>query len=425
MSDKPTYEESEKAEYRHKQIEESLRESEVRLNTLLDATTELAFLAKSDGTFLAVNDALAKSLGKQKEDLIDKPVFDFLGEVAEERKAILQNIVASKKPFQWKDSRAGRYFDNSAYPILDNNGNVKQIAMFAKDYTERRLAEEALRESEEIYRILVKTIPHGIQEIDESGVIIFGNEAYYRLIGYEEGEIIGRAIWDFIEFETASMKEELQEYLKQLVKDQPLPAPYMQKNRRKDGKVIDVQVDWEYKRDKQGLVTGFISVLTDITERKRAEEALRKAFNELDNKTIQLAEINTALSLLLEKKNEDKTAFEDQVLASVKYLITPYLERMKKGKTDDQQKILIGILETNLKEIVSPFAQKLTAKYMNLTPAEIRVADFIRHDKKTKEIAAFLNRSHKTIERHRENIRKKMGIKNKKVHLQTYLLSLQ
>ncbi len=117
-----------------------------------------------------------------------------------------------------------------------------------------------LKKSEEGYRTLIETIPHGISDIDTSGVITVGNDAYYRLMGYEEGEIIGRAIWDLIEFETASGKEELQEYLKLLVTDQPLPTPYLQKNRRKDGKVIDVQVDWNYKRDDRGLVTGFISV---------------------------------------------------------------------------------------------------------------------------------------------------------------------
>ena len=105
------------------------------------------------------------------------------------------------------------------------------IAELEEKEAERKKAGETLQKSEERYRILVKTIPHGIQEIDTSGTITFGSDAYCRLMGYEEEELLGKTIWDFIEFETASGKEELQAYLKLLVRDQPSPAPYFQRKR--------------------------------------------------------------------------------------------------------------------------------------------------------------------------------------------------
>jgi PAS domain S-box-containing protein len=73
------------------------------------------------------------------------------------------------------------------------------------------------------------------------------------------------------------------DYLKTLVKDQPTPTPYFEKNRTKEGRIIDVQVDWNYKRDKKGHVVGFISVITDITERKQAEAKLIAMKDRLDN----------------------------------------------------------------------------------------------------------------------------------------------
>lgn len=63
--------------------------------------------------------------------------------------------------------------------------------------------------------------------------------------------------------------------MRQLVREQPSPTPYTGRNLNKDGRIIDVQVDWAYKRDEEGRVIGFVCILSDITERRRMEEAIR------------------------------------------------------------------------------------------------------------------------------------------------------
>lgn len=130
-------------------------------------------------------------------------------------------------------------------------------------------------ENEARYRTLVETIQNGIQEVDTSGVITFANGAYHRMLGYEDGELIGKVIWDLIEFEDASEKQAFRTYFKTLVKEQPAPTHYFHKNRTKDGRIIDTRVDWHYKRDEQGILTGLISVITDISEQKAAEESIK------------------------------------------------------------------------------------------------------------------------------------------------------
>lgn len=139
--------------------------------------------------------------------------------------------------------------------------------------TERQQMELALSKSESLYRTLVETIPHGIQEIDRTGIITFGNSALHAMLGYAPGELFGKLLWDLIpEFD----RRVLPEYLAQLMQEQSQPTSYLGKIWTKDGNLLDIQVDWNYKRDEQGQVTGFISVITDITERKQAEEALRE-----------------------------------------------------------------------------------------------------------------------------------------------------
>ena len=101
-----------------------------------------------------------------------------------------------------------------------------------------------------------------------------------------------------------------------------------------------------------------------------------------------------------------------------------YLEKLIKSGLNDRQKAFADILESNLADIISPFLQTLSSRYSIFTPKEIRVAGLVKEGKTTKEIAILLTSSTDTIDFHRKNIRKKLGLKNTKSNLRSYLLSL-
>ncbi|MBW8038581.1 MAG: PAS domain S-box protein [Planctomycetes bacterium] len=126
--------------------------------------------------------------------------------------------------------------------------------------------------SGERYRILVERNPHGIQEIDVCGTIIYANKAHHQMYGYQDGDLIGRSITDFLALD--SQPDELSDYLKVLVEDQLPPTMYYQKILTAHGEERDIEVAWNYLRDTKGCVTGFISVLTDITDRERSKREL-------------------------------------------------------------------------------------------------------------------------------------------------------
>jgi DNA-binding CsgD family transcriptional regulator len=161
-----------------------------------------------------------------------------------------------------------------------------------------------------------------------------------------------------------------------------------------------------------------------VSERKLAERALKEKEAELEIKAKNLEEVNIALRVLLKQREGDKAELEEKVLSNVKDLVLPYLEKLKMTSLDANQISYMSILESNLSDIISPFSRRLSSKYLGLTPTEIRVANLVKDGKTTKEIAEFMNVSDKTVQTHRDNIRKKFGIKHKKTNLRTYLSSL-
>ena len=186
--------------------------------------------------------------------------------------------------------------------------------------------------------------------------------------------------------------------------------------------------------DSEGKIYAVGGVCTDITARKDAEDALKKAHEELeqrvadrtaqlDQKTKTLVETNVALKILLEKREEDKKQLEERVMFNVEKLIYPYLEKLKMVCNQDSQETILQIIQSNLDEITSSFAHKHKDHLSKLTPAQIQIADLIKKGNTTKEIASLLNLSPATIACHRQEIRKRLCLTNKGINLQAALES--
>lgn len=173
----------------------------------------------------------------------------------------------------------------------------------------------------------------------------------------------------------------------------------------------------------EDFLTAVANTLAGIIELKQAQEVLRQREEELQVKARNLEEVNTALRVLLKRRDADKTELEESVLFNIKEVIEPYLEKLRNSGLDERQEVYVNLLESNLCNLVSPFSRKLSAIYLGLTPTELQVANLVMHGNATKDIAHILCLSPTTIESYRKNIRKKLGIRNRRKNLRTYLLS--
>ena len=208
-------------------------------------------------------------------------------------------------------------------------------------------------------------------------------------------------------------------------------GPFVSEERNKDRVYETRKFSVKMGKEKFGI-GGYVR---EITESVKAKKALKKAHDQLEQrvkertkeleiKSKSLEETNIALKVLLKKRDEDKEELQDNVMSNVKELIAPFFKKIKKTKLNDQQRLLLGIIESNLNEIISPFTRKMSLKYLNLTPTEIRIANLIKYGSSSREIAELMNVSPRTIETHRKNIRRKIGLEGKRANLRSYLLSL-
>lgn len=184
---------------------------------------------------------------------------------------------------------------------------------------------------------------------------------------------------------------------------------------------------WFYMRAVLMARTGPVRVIIsheDITQLKLAQEELKAHRDSLEDNNQSLEEANIALKVLIRQREEDKVAMEQKFLGNIKTNVLPYLDKLKLADLNKKNATLVGILDDHLKDIMSPMMQNLSNANILLTPQEMQVASFVKDGKTTSEIADILFVSEATINFHRKNLRKKLGLNKKRVNLRSFLLSM-
>lgn len=241
------------------------------------------------------------------------------------------------------------------------------------------------------------------KDLDSPGPhIVYVNPGFTRMTGYLPEEVIGKTprILQGPKTDPAVLKhlrrtlEEGKVFFGQAV------------NYRKDGSEFWNEWHIEPIRDDDGQVTHFIAIQHDITERKNNEFAIQQK--------------NLALQEILAQIEIEKKRIKEDVLINVDKVLLPVLKKMRRRGTQLDKKY-IDILENNLQDLTASFGRSVSQEKLRLSPREVEIANLIKSGVSSKEISQMLNISFKTVETHRNKIRKKFGIRNKDINLTTYL----
>ena len=264
--------------------------------------------------------------------------------------------------------------------------------------------------------IAIESSLNAVGMTDLEGILIYVNESALKLWGYnDKQEMLGRYLPELWEGDRIFKSlEELH------CKGYSIGEDI---GKRKDGSLFNVEYRANLIRDDFGEPLAMFGSCLDITERKIAQRESKKKHQELESKSQELEEVNAALKVLLQKREKDKIEIEESVLSNVQRIVEPYLEKLHQSKLNERQKTYLEIIQTNLNDIISPFARNFSSIYYRLTPQEVQIAGLIKQGKINKEIANIMGLSQKTIEFHRTNIRKKLRLTNRKANLRTYLMS--
>jgi PAS domain S-box-containing protein len=400
-------------------------ESEERFRTLyMTAPVGMFEIDFERGRFSSVNNYVLEHVGYTREEFMQRNPTDLLTDASRAHfhrrfeKIMSGQPVPTSVEFQLQLKNGRQVWALFDIRYIHREGRIVGATVAIYENDDRKKAEIALRNSEKRFRTLVETMTEGLAMMNASGEIVYINRRLEEMSGYRAEELLGRNVRDLVDPPVLAPVEDI---LSGGVRGHgaSFEFTWTDKHGRRLFSILSPQTLF----DARDCFLGAFAVITDITAQKNTEHALYEREKELRQKNDHLKEINTALQTLVRIREQDKAEIEERVVANIHQLADPLLDRLKNSGLTERQKSYVAILEANLKEIITPFSRQIATRYLELSPAEVEVANLVRHGRKSKEIATLLNISTRTVEMHRRNIRHKLGLRHKHANLRTFLLS--
>ena len=337
-----------------KSAQEALAQSEKTIKGLLANPAAFALVTNVNGNVVYANGTAVSKFKGRPEEILSSNILDLLPRLGKtgksQRYRMIRETIETGTPFRFEDDLGGIWYDILITPIFEKEGRVGQFAFLGRDISERKRMEVALAESEGHLRSLMENA--------EDFVV-------YRLAYDKSAPILLRVVFvspSIADMMGVSEPMNYESWFKNIHPDD-LQQMIDANSRAWETNRFDEKIRIFHPRKKtwkwiHAISTGvqvedsrptYVNgLMIDITREKAFEEELRKRDRELEEKATHLEEANTALRVLLRKREQDKVEFEEKILANIRLLIEPHLESLKNNGPKSSQKEHLRLLEPSL-----------------------------------------------------------------------------
>jgi len=308
---------------------------------------------------------------------------------------------------------------------------LDQIEQRYRELSDRTLKERLPQDSSQWLTLfnyqLLDNIPAGVAFLDRDFILRKQNRTYANYLRnyspINPDKAIGKSYFDYIpgseyqlgdwfrETRDCGLFETQYDYALRLKYDKGETLTYW-----------DATISPVFNAD--GKTSGILIFCLDVTRRFKATEVASEFQNQLESTLKKLDQAKSTITTLLDLKEEVRVDLEERFSLNASDLLLPLIERLQKSQLNEEQRRILTLIETAVVDITAKFSSKLNSPSLRLTPREILIAFLIKTGKTSKEIADMLTVSPASIEFHRANIRKKIGLTHSKTNLRSFLLSV-
>jgi PAS domain S-box-containing protein len=403
--------------------DKKLEASEQKFRTIVNVLPQFVAYTDKNLKYQFINKTYEEKFGLTAAAILNKPLVEVIGvEAFEKARPHVETVLKGKRVNYYERFRYENGetldIDGMLIPDIQADGQVNGYYAILTDITKYIRAQEKLQASENLFQRTFNQSPIGAAMVSLEYKFLRANQELCRIVGYSAEELLETGPFDITHPDDLKKSVEYARNLEQGLVDQ-----YQMEKRyiRKDGEPVWIKLSVLQIKDAAGEPLFNLPMMEDIGDRKKQAGNIQKKQAELQAHAAKLQEMNTALNVLIEHRHDERQKREDEIIAGFKKLIFPYFDQTIKNKNREEIALIFDILNRNIQDVLFKGNASTELMFKTFTPLEVQVADLIKQNKSTKEIATILQTSVRAVYFHRENIRKKLNLTKDKTNLKTFL----